>query len=387
MPGPKILISAGEASGDLYAAHLVTAIRRRISETDFFGCTGPRMRDAGVRTVVDANSLSVVGIVEVLRHLPRIYGEFRKLLRAVEHERPGLAILTDSPSFHMRVARKLRGLGIPIVYLVAPQVWAWKRYRVRALRRDVDRLLCIFPFEQEFFREHRVRAEYIGHPLSRLVRPARSREEFFRKHRMPLDRPTVVLLPGSRAIEAARHLPTLVEASVILNRQRAVNFVLAAPDGAASGPAGGNFREPISGSPIQLIEGETWDAIAHADLALAASGTVTVEAALLGTPMVTFYRVARLTWWIGRILVKVPSYSMVNLVAGRRIVPELMQDEMTGEALAREARRLLEAPEARTRMRRELAEVRNKLLGDGDPLEKAAGVVQGLLGEGTSDVS
>ncbi len=387
MRGPKILISAGEASGDLYAAELAAALRRRWPEAELFGCAGVRMRAAGVRAVVDAGSLSVVGIVEVASHLPRIYGEFRKLLRAAERERPEVAILTDSPSFHLRVARVLRRRGIPIVYLVAPQVWAWKRYRLRALRRDVDRLLCIFPFEQEFFERHGVRADYIGHPLARLVRPADTREEFFRKHRLPQDRPTIVLLPGSRAVEAARHLPVLVEAAMILNRRRAVNFVLAAPAGATAGAEGRNFREPISGSPIQLIEGQTWDAIAHADLALAASGTVTVEAALLGTPMVTFYRVARLTWWIGRILVRVPFYSMVNLVAGRRVVAELMQDQMTGEALAREAGRLLDDCERRARMRAELAEVRARLLGTGDPIERAAGVIQGLIGEGISDVS
>ena len=372
----KILVSAGEASGDLYAALLVDELRRSQPDVEFFGCTGPRLRAAGVRTVVDAASLAVVGLIEVVHHIPRIYGEYRKLLAAARDERPDLAILTDSPDFHLRVARRLERQGVPVVYLVAPQAWAWRKGRIRAMRRTLRHLLCIFPFEEEFFRRAGVEATYIGHPLAGLVRPALTRDEFFRKHRLPANRPLVVVLPGSRKGEAARHLPALAEAADRLYRKHAVNLLL--PASVTTGA--GFFRERLGESPIRAIEGESWDAMAHADLALAASGTVTVEAALLGTPMVTFYKVTPLSWMAGKFLVNVPFYSMVNLIAGRRVVPELMQGQMTGERLAREASRLLTDAGARLEMKAGLAGVKEKLTQAGlSAPRRAAAVIEDIL--------
>jgi lipid-A-disaccharide synthase len=371
---PRILVSAGEASGDLYAAGVVNAVRERMGAAEFFGCTGSRLREAGVEQVVDAASLSVVGLVEVVHHIPRIYGEYRRLIRAIAERKPDLAILTDSPSFHMRVARRLRRMGVPVVYLVAPQVWAWKQWRVRQIRRDITKLLCIFPFEERWFRDRGVDAEYIGHPLARLIRPATSKEQFLETHSLDPARRVIVLLPGSRMGEAKRHLEPLADAVRILQREQPASFILASPPGR---PA--SFWEPISTAPIKIIEGQTWDAIAHADLALAASGTVTVETALLGVPMVTFYRVTPLSWWLGKFLVNVPFYSMVNLIADRRIVPELMQESMTGEALAAEAGFLLNRSETRSDMKRGLAEVAAKLSGEVNPFERAACVVQSTL--------
>jgi len=377
----KILVSAGETSGDLYAAALVQALARRLPGAEFFGCTGPRMRKTGVRTVVDSASLNVVGLVEVVAHIPRIYKEFRKLAAAAERERPSLAILTDSPDFHLRLAAKLRGMGIPVVYLVAPQVWAWRKSRIHSMRRNISRLLCIFPFEEEYFGTRGVAADYIGHPLTHMVRPSMSREEFYKKHRLTPGRPLVTLLPGSRPGEIAGHLRVLPGAVDRLNAGTAANFVLATPPGLRVSLGKAFFEEPIGGLPIQHIEGETWDAIAHADLALAASGTVTIEAAILGTPMIAYYKVAPLSWWIGRRLVDVPFLSMVNLVAGRRIVPELIQDEVSGPSLAVAAAKLLADGAARERMRMDLAEVAAKLASAGDPMERAADLVAGMLGK------
>ena len=189
------------------------------------------MRAAGVRTVVDAASLAVVGLVEVIAHIPRIYREYRRLIAAAAAERPQLAILTDSPDFHLRVARRLKRMGIPVVYLIAPQVWAWRKGRLPLMRRTIDHLLCIFPFEEQFFRSHEVPATYIGHPLGRLVRPSISREEFIHRHGLDPGRPLVALLPGSRPGEAARHLPALLDAAARLARSMPVQFVLAAPSG------------------------------------------------------------------------------------------------------------------------------------------------------------
>jgi len=372
----KILVSAGEASGDLYAALVVEELRRLEPNAEFFGCTGPRLRAAGVRTVVDAASLAVVGLLEVVHHIPRIYGEYRKLVAAAEKERPDLAILTDSPDFHLRVARKLHRQGVPVVYLVAPQVWAWRKGRLREMRRTLKHLLCIFPFEEEFFRREGVPATYIGHPLAGLVRPALTRDEFFKKHRLPAGRRIVVVLPGSRRGEAARHLPALAEAADRLYREHAVNILLP-----ASVTTGADFfRERLGDSPIRVIEGESWDAMAYADLALAASGTVTVEAALLGTPMVTFYKVTPVSWMAGKSLVKVPFYSMVNLIAGRPVVPELMQGQMSGESLAREANRLLSNSAAREEMKAGLASVKEKLSQGGLAAPaRAAALIDGIL--------
>lgn len=371
----KILISAGEASGDLYAASLVAKLRQGWPGADFYGCTGPRMRQAGVRTIVDSASLSVVGLVEVLAHIPRIYGEFRKLLAAARQDPPDLAILTDSPDFHFRVAKRLKAAGIPIVYLVAPQVWAWRQGRLKPMRRLIDHLLCIFPFEEAFFRSNNIPATYIGHPLSRVVKPSLSKADFLKKHRLPPDRPIIVVLPGSRRGEAARHLGTLLDAVDLLYQSQYASFLL--PASATTGAA--FFKERIGRAPIQVLEGETWDAIGHADLALAASGTVTVEAALLGTPMVTFYKVSAVSWFLGRRLVRVPFLSMVNLVAERRIVPELMQTEFTAERLAEEAGRILTDADVRGQMKIDLAEVAARLSTGSDPMDRAMSAIDAVL--------
>jgi lipid-A-disaccharide synthase len=375
----KILVSAGEPSGDRYAAGLVHALARRLPEAEFFGCTGMEMQAAGVRTVADSAALSVVGLVEVVGHLPAIWREFRRLVDAARRERPAAAVLTDSAAFHLRVAERLRRLGIPVFHLVAPQAWAWREGRVRQLRRNVTELHCIFPFEEDFFRARGVNAFYIGHPLARLAKPERSREEFFARHRIPADRPLVTLCPGSRRGEIARHMPVLREAVERVLADRACTFLLAAPAGSAQ-RFGAGFFEPLCGAGrVRYCEGETWDAMAHADLTLAASGTVTTEAALLGAPVVVFYRVNGLTWRLGRPFVRVPFFSMVNLVAGRAVAPELIQSDCTGPRLAQEALRLLADQDARANLRAGLFGIRAALEAAGDPFETSAARIAAYL--------
>jgi len=375
----RIFVSAGEASGDLYASRVVDAIRARHPDSEFFGCAGPRMQAAGVRPIVDASSLSVVGLVEVVAHIPRIWREFRKLTRAIAAERPDVAVLTDSPDFHLRLAKHLKKHGVPIVYLIAPQAWAWRQGRVKTLRANVDRLLTIFPFEEPFFQKHGVPTSYIGHPLANLVKASMDQSEFCRKFNLPADRPIIVLLPGSRYGEVARHMPALIDAAGRIGVRHRVTFVLALPPGFDVKKT--NFWERIRKSSIQVIVGSTWDALAHSELALAASGTVTIEAALLGVPMVTFYRVNALSWILGRWMVRAPFLSMVNLVAERRIVPELIQGKMTGERIAEEAIRLLEDDAARERMRADLGEVARKLSSETDPIETAAAWIEKVFSE------
>src|ERR1051326_379830 len=216
----RILISAGEASGDLYASRLVEALRARFPEAEFFGCAGPRMQAAGVRAIVDSRSIAVVGIVEVVSHLPRIWREFRKLTSV---ERPDLAILTDAPDFHLRLARKLHARGVPVIYLIAPQAWAWREGRVRTMQRTLRQLLCIFPFEKEFFEKRGVPTTYIGHPLARIVKPSENPPK--------LPERTLALLPGSRHGEVARHLPDLIQAAAILRKRHNLTPVIALPPG------------------------------------------------------------------------------------------------------------------------------------------------------------
>ena len=373
----RIFISAGEASGDLYASRLVEVLKARHPGAEFFGCAGPRMQAAGVRPIVDQRSLAVVGIIEVIPHIPRILLELRKLVRACAAEPPDVAILTDAPSFHLPLARKLKRQGVPIVYLVAPQAWAWKQGRVKTMRATLSRLLCIFPFEEEFFQKHEVPTTYIGHPLSRLAKPKLTRAEFCSKLGIPEVSRIVALLPGSRHGELAQHMPILLQAVKLIRQRHPVTFVLPLPAG--FGLENTRFWKPVQAESIKVIEGHTWDALAQAELALAASGTVTIEGAMLGTPMVTFYRVNALSWYLQRWRVQTPFLTMVNLVAGRQVVPELIQDDMTAEKIAVEAFRLLEDSEARNAMCTGLAGVAKQLASDRDPMETAADWVEKVV--------
>jgi lipid-A-disaccharide synthase len=351
------------------------------------------MQAAGVRAVVDSRSLAVAGLVEVIPHIPRIWKEFRKLCRAFSETRPDVAVLTDAPDFHLRLAKKLKRAGVPVVYLIAPQAWAWRQGRVKTMRATIQRLLCIFPFETEFFERFGVPTTYIGHPLAGIVKPSMTRAEFLEKHNLAADRPIVALLPGSRHGEVARHMPYLmdaahrIEAAQRIEKSHPSTFVVALPAGFGHSV---KFWERNQTPSIQTIEGNTWDALAYCELALAASGTVTIEAALLGAPMVTFYRVNALSWMLGRWLVSAPFLSMVNLVAGRRVAPELIQSDMTGERIAAEAIRLLENGSAREEMRVGLSEVKAKLAsspGLKDPMETAAEWIEKVLSDSKQTVS
>jgi lipid-A-disaccharide synthase len=371
----RILVSAGEASGDMYASELVRALREMSGQISFFGCTGTRLKDAGVETVVDSQSLSVVGLAEVIGHLPGIYAEYRRLIGYVKEHTPDAAILTDSPDFHLRLARHLKKLGVPTYYLVAPQVWAWRSGRVRQIAARVRKLFCLFPFEEEWFRTRGVDAHYIGHPLARTVKPKMSRQEFFERYQLDVGLPILALLPGSRSGEALRHIPDLLDTVAILRREFPLQVVLGTPKGFRDRGVFERFRERIAALSIQVIEDETWDVLAFADLALAASGTVTIEAAVLGTPMVTFYKVTPLSWWAGRRLVKVPYLSMVNLIAGKALVPELMQHDMTPEKLSAAAATLLRSPQESARIRSELLELKQHLTMPFDPFVHAAQMI------------
>ena len=366
------LIVAGEASGDHHAAALAAAVRQ-LRPVEWFGIGGDRMAAAGVELITHARELSVLGIFEVIRHLPRIYGIERRLRAEIARRRPRFAVLVDLPGINLRLAAHLHRRGIPVVYFVAPQLWAWRPGRVRFLRRYVRKLVCIFPFEEEYFRRAGVEVEYVGHPLLDTVRPSMTREEFLAHHRLRNNRPTICLLPGSRNQEITRHLPTLLAAAEQLNRKRPLQFTLVqAPTVDAALVKKLTDRHPHLS--LTVITDSPYNALAWCDLAVISSGTATVEALLLETPMVVIYRVAAPSWWTGKLLVRTPYYSMVNLLAGQRLVPELIQRDFTPARVALEAERLLSDPAARQRIQEGLGQVKQRL-GPPGAIERAARAV------------
>lgn len=370
----RIFISAGEASGEMHAARLAEALRARTG-AHLFGLGGARMREAGVELVEDASRVSVVGISEVIERLPAIWRAFRRLTDEVARRRPQLAILVDFPDFHLRLAQRLHRQGVRIVYFISPQVWAWRPGRIRLMKRLVERVLCIFPFEEKLYRDAGVPADFVGHPLADAVRVRRTRAEFAARHEIDPQGRIVALLPGSRPSEIAHHLPVMLDACARLGGEAPAAFVLAPGPGITERMLAAHARSHL---PVYLAVDETYDTLAAADCAIVCSGTATVEAALLGTPMVVVYRVSPATALLVRRLVEVPHFAMVNLIAGRRIVPELMQKDFTPEGVAREVRRLLDEPEAREQQKRDLAEVRAKL-GPGGAVERAAEIIASMM--------
>jgi len=374
MPPTQILISAGEASGDMYAARLAAALRAR-ADVQLFGMGGARMREAGVDLVADCSEVALVGIVEIAKKYPALRRVWKRLVGEAARRKPRLAILTDFPGFHLRLARALKGQGVPNVYFVCPQFWAWRPWRANLVRRRFVRALCIFPFEEDWYRARGVTADFIGHPLVGNVAAKRTRAEFAAAYGLDSAGPIITVLPGSRSGEIAHHMPTLMQACGLILKERKVQFVLALAPGTQRSAIDSYLLPDV---PMQVVEDATYDALAAADVSLVSSGTATVEAALLDAPMIVVYRLASLTAAIARLLVRTPMFAMVNLIAGKRVVPELVQKDFTPELLAREAIRLLDAPEARAEMRRRLAEVRDKL-GPPGAVERAADLIAAML--------
>jgi lipid-A-disaccharide synthase len=370
----EILISAGEASSDMYAARLARALAERTGGR-LFGMGGERMAEAGVELIAHYHQVAVVGIAEVLERIPAVVRVQRLLAREAVRRAASLAILVDSPGTHLGVARRLKNNAIPVGYFIGPQVWAWRAGRVRVVKRLVDRMVVIFPFEERIYREAGVPVDFVGHPLVDVVHPTMAREEFLAGHGLAPERLLVTLLPGSRPKEIVQHYPLMLDALELLDRERLEFLHVAAPGLDAKLFAAWDDRP---GLEIRRTRGGAYDALAWADCAIIASGTATIEAALLGTPMVVIYRVAPLTAAILRRMVRAPFISMVNLVAGRRVVPELIQNNFTAKAVATEARYLLESAEAREQMKQGLAEVRAKL-GAAGAIERAADIFSRML--------
>jgi lipid-A-disaccharide synthase len=376
----SILLSAGEASGDTYGAQLVEALRRLAPGSSFFGMGGEKMGAAGCDLLVHANEVAVVGLVEVLTHLPAIRRRFKHLVAEAGRRKPDAAVLIDFPDFNLRLARELHGLGVPVFYFVSPQVWAWRSGRVKQIRKYVRKMIVIFPFEQGFYKQHGVDVCYVGHPLAYAPPPQISREEFAAKYGLNPGKQWIALLPGSRKKEVRLNLPAMLEASGLLQKQ-GNDFEYVLP--VASTLEQDWLREQLTASslPIKLTDNARATLI-HARAGVVASGTATVEAALAGTPFVVVYRLAKLTWLLGRRLVRLDTFAMPNLIAGKKIVPELIQGGFTAESVVRELIKVIPDGPAREKMLADIQQVQDQLrdrADAGSPIARAAQEIMGSL--------
>jgi len=379
MSKPTIMIVAGERSGDIYGAGLASALAVRLPGLEVFGCGGEAMRGAGADTVVDAHQMAIAGVTEILSGIPRAYGAFHRLLDEVDHRQPMLAILIDFPEFNLRMARQLKKRKIPVVYFVSPQVWAWRKRRVKKLKARVAKMIVIFDFEEEIYRQAGVPVEYVGHPLVDMVRPQLTRTQFFAQVGMDASIPTIAFLPGSRKKEVITNLPIMLDAATHLAVNRKLQFVLAVAPTIDAGWLERTLSEcNVRRDIVRMAVNATYDALEHSEVAVVASGTATLEAALRERPMVVVYRVSPATWTVGRFLVDVPYYSMVNILARKELVPELMQDDFNAAGLALRVEYLLDHPEARAEMIRGFRALAARL-GPGGALERAADAVMGVL--------
>jgi lipid-A-disaccharide synthase len=382
-PARKILIVAGEASGDHHAARLVAALKEQEPRAEFFGIGGEEMSAQGVRILCPASELAVMGLSEVIGRLGVVLRALREVGRALKNERPALAILVDFPDFNFWVARLAKFYRVPVMYYISPQVWAWRTYRVRTIARLVDRLAVIFPFEADFYRERGVPVTYVGHPLMETLPSWQDRGVLVSRWGLDPARLTVALLPGSRASEIERHLPVMLQAAAMLRQAiPQVQFLLPL---ASTAPAalvenmvedwGGNLGEgpaevgagfkPGPTTTLKIIPGQSYAALSAAHLAVVASGTATVEAALAGAPTVIVYRVSPLTFKVGRLLVRVPHVGMANLLAEERLFPELLQDDFTAVRLAQEMLSLMRDRQRLAAIGRGLLRVVTRLQGPG----------------------
>jgi lipid-A-disaccharide synthase len=422
---PQILVVAGEASGDDHAARLVAAIREFCPNAEFLGVGGEEMRAQGVRILTPASELAVVGLMEVAGHLPAIWQALRNIGRVLKTARPDLVILVDFPDFNFWVARLARYYRVPVLYYISPQVWAWRTYRVRTLARLTDRLVVIFPFEADFYRTQGVTVDYVGHPFRETLPPLADRQTFLLGHSLDPEALTIALLPGSRAGEIERHLPAMLEAASLIHRSiPQAQFILplasTAPEGLVGGivaeflgegamgrrplppppnplpqplyrgvvgeiegRAGDFTYEKSPGPPLKIIPGQAYQALGAAHVAVVASGTATVEAALAGTPTVIVYRVSPLTFALARRLVRVAHVGMANLLAGERVFPELLQDDFTPERLAHEVLSLIQDPGRIKAVRRGLATVIRRLGGPGASARAARVAVELMTSAGS----
>src|SRR5438876_8759261 len=359
---------AGEASGDMYGAEVARCLFRKFTDCEIYGLGGQRMRSAGVELEGDISKTAVVGPFEMVSSLGILYGVFRRIAERIEAEPPTAAILIDFPDFNLRLAKRVKDAGAPVIYYISPQVWAWREGRVKQIRRLVDKMLVIFPFEEEMYRKAGVDAEFVGHPLMDMVRATKSKEEFCADYQLDPRKAIVALLPGSRRKEVRFILPTLCEAAALIAAQKPeTQFVLPI----AAGLNRSLLEDIVRSRNITIVSNDTYNAIRYARAAIVASGTATLETALLGTPEVIVYRISRATWLLGKFLLKVRLFGIVNIILGEEVVPELFQDKMTPEEVSKITLALMDDVWLQSRIRGNYEKLRRQL-GEGNVAERVA---------------
>ena len=355
----KIMIVVGEASGDLHGARLVRSLYHLDPDLEIFGVAGEGLKREGIKVTLDMGDLTGMGLTELVGNLKTLWRAYRQLQRTLREERPDLLILIDFPEFNLRLARLAKTLRVPVLYYIAPQVWAWRQRRIRKIARWVDRMAVVFPFEVPLYEKEGVRVSFVGHPLLDVVRATRPRGATLMRHGLEPFRRTVALLPGSRKQEVNHHLPTMLEAVDRLSRQMDVQFILVR----ASTIDRRSLEEMIAQTPakVSISEGDTYNALEASDLAWTASGTATLEAALMLRPMIIVYRLSWLTYRLARLLVRINYIGLVNIIAGESVVPELIQADVTAERILFESQAVLQDPGLHKGIEEKLIEVRRKL--------------------------
>ena len=364
-----ILIVAGENSGDKHAAELVRRFKNIRPSIDFYGIGGEHMAAEGVSLLYSVEDLSVVGIFEVLTHLKRIKKIYQHIRKEITEDPPVAAVLVDSPDFNLRLAKHLKKASIPVLYYISPTVWAWRKRRLNAIQRSVEKMLLIFPFEEKIYGERGIPSAYVGHPLKERVNISLTKTEFFDRYSLDPQKRLIAILPGSRKSEIKYHMPVLAEAVQKLGQEFDAQFVLPLAENLSEA-----FVKPYLGDAskdVHILSGDRYEGMAFSDIVLASCGTANLEAALLGTPIVAFYRLSPLTYYLGIKLMKIKDFSIVNILAGKKIVPELIQKNFTCKNILIEARRILGQVKVQAAIEAEYERIR-RLLGDKIASENAA---------------
>jgi len=372
----SILIIAGENSGEKYGANLVRQFKKIQPSFTFFGIGGKHMAAEGVRLIYSVDHLALVGLFEIVTHIPRLLKLFSLIKKEAIKNIPEAAVLIDSPDFNLRIAKRLKKLSIPILYYISPTVWAWRSQRLKVIKKTVEKMLLIFPFEQRIYKLYNIPATYVGHPLKERVKISLSKQEFIRKYNIDLRKKFILILPGSRKSEIKNHMPTLIQAIEQIKREFEAQFFLLLAE---------NLEEqyvssfiPSQTDTLRIMKQDIYEALAYCDMALSSCGTANLEAALLGTPVVSFYRILPLTYSLGIRLIKIKNYSIVNILAGEKVIPELIQNNFTAENILKETKKILGSEKTSSKMREHYRRI-SDLLGEKVASENAARELEKMI--------